>query len=612
MRYNLAYDHSNSCEKAEAVTAEAMSPQAETKTCQNCKQEFQIEPDDFAFYEKIKVPPPTWCPECRMIRRMVFYNQRKLFRRKDDASGKEIFSGIPPQAPVKVYDHDYWWSDNWDPMDYGRDYDFSRPFFEQFRELFFAVPRPSKSAKELVNSEYSNNGAYSKNTYLCFDIGDVENSAYIVRGTTVKESLDLFEAKHSELCYDGYMVDEAFKVFFSVNCEECTDVWFSRNLFGCNNCFGCVNLRNKSYYIFNKPHTKEEYQKFISAFQSGSYGAVEEMRKKARDFWASFPMRFTLAINVQNSTGEHIEHSKNLKFCYSAHESENLGYCQFVFYKATDSYDSTVFGELSLAYESAVCGLESSYGLKWSYECWPACHNLEYAAFCRSSSDLFGCVGVQKKQHCILNKPYSKEDYFALREKIIKQMNEMPYTDKRGRVYKYGEFYPPEFSVLAYNETLAQSFFPLISETAAKAGYLWREPEKRSFEITKKAGDLPDVIKDVDDSILKEILGCASCGGAYRIIPMELQFYRRIPLPLPRLCPECRFRERFKFVNPPKWWHAACQCAGETDDRKIYKNTASHSPHKKNEHCPNEFETSYAPGRPEIVYCEACYQSEVI
>ena len=32
----------------------------ETKSCQNCKNDFIIEPDDFAFYDKIKVPPPTF------------------------------------------------------------------------------------------------------------------------------------------------------------------------------------------------------------------------------------------------------------------------------------------------------------------------------------------------------------------------------------------------------------------------------------------------------------------------------------------------------------------------------------------------------------------------
>ena len=47
---------------------------SETKQCQNCKKDFIIEPDDFGFYEKIKIPPPTFCPECRMQRRLAWRN----------------------------------------------------------------------------------------------------------------------------------------------------------------------------------------------------------------------------------------------------------------------------------------------------------------------------------------------------------------------------------------------------------------------------------------------------------------------------------------------------------------------------------------------------------
>src|SRR3989344_5361870 len=75
--------------------------QPETKTCQNCKQNFQIEPEDFLFYEKMKVPPPTWCPECRLKRRMVWRNERNLYRVKDAVSGQEVFSGIPQQEYTK-------------------------------------------------------------------------------------------------------------------------------------------------------------------------------------------------------------------------------------------------------------------------------------------------------------------------------------------------------------------------------------------------------------------------------------------------------------------------------------------------------------------------------
>ena len=118
----------------------------ETKNCQNCKQNFTIEPDDFSFYEKMKVPPPTWCSECRMVRRLVFRNERNLFRRKDALTGKDSFSGFPAEANLQTYENTYWHGDAWDPMDYGVDYDFSRPFFQQFYELLSKVPLPARNS----------------------------------------------------------------------------------------------------------------------------------------------------------------------------------------------------------------------------------------------------------------------------------------------------------------------------------------------------------------------------------------------------------------------------------------------------------------------------------
>ncbi len=586
----------------------------ESRICQSCKAEFVIAPEDFSFYEKIKVSPPTWCPECRMIRRFAWRNERNLFRRKDDATGNEIFSGFPQNISARVYNLDYWWSDAWDPMEYGREYDFSRPFFDQFRELLYTVPWPAKSVIFMTNSDYCDQAGYVKNSYLCFNAGEVENSAYCITAFFSKDSFDLYQARHSELCYENYMSDESYRVFLSVNCEGCTDIWFSKNLVGCSNCFGCVNLRNKSYHIFNKPYSKEDYHAYLKQFDFGSYRVKEELTRRAHEFWKQFPMRFTLAIRVVNSTGEHIEKSKNLKYCYSIHEGENLAYSQFLEPPASDSYDYTNFGwATSQMYESLTCGDECD-NFKFCWECWPSSSNLEYCAFCRSSSNLFGCVGLKKKEYCIFNRQYTKEEYFELRDKIIQQMKDVSYTDARGRIFRYGEFFPPEFSPFAYNETLAGDFFPLGKAEAEARGYLWREPEHKEYKTTINASDLPDNIKEIDDSILKEVIGCVSCGRSYRIIQLELDFYRRIGLPLPRLCPNCRFLGRFKFVNPPKLWPGKCQCSGATSDQRqetsyIYRNAVKHF--HGDDHCPNEFETSYAPGRPEVVYCEKCYQSEV-
>lgn len=587
----------------------------ELKNCQNCKKSFAIEADDFLFYEKIKVPPPTWCPECRMMRRFLFRNQRHLFRRKDDASGKEIFASFPQAAPVKVYEHDYWWSDKWDPMEYGRDYDFSRPFFEQFRELLYSVPLFSKSIQKMVNSDYCDQGGFLKNCYLCFDTGFGENSAYVVTCVEFKDSVDLYQSTHDELCYECVMVDEGYKNFFSVDCDNNRDVWFSKDLGGCSDCFGCANLRNKSYHIFNKPYSKEEYFKKLKEFNLGSFAEVEKLKAKAGRFWIQFPVKFMHGYQNVNVSGEHIQNAKNVHSSYMVHEGQDSKYVQiaggWIGEGMTDCYDHTNFGyNAALFYEATSCG-DEAYNLKFCWECWRGVKDLEYCAYCPSAnSNLFGCVGLRNKQYCILNKQYSEEDYSVLREKIIAHMNGSPYIDSKGRVYKYGEFFPSEFSPFAYNETMAQDFFPLDEAGAKSKGFPWREPEAREYQTTIEALDLPDHIKDVDDSILKKVIACASCGRAYRIIPMELDFYQKMIISLPRFCPNCRFIERMKLVNPPKFWSRKCQCAGKADDRSIYQNQVTHF--HGGDRCPNEFKTSYAPERPEIIYCESCYQAEVV
>jgi len=65
---------------------------SEKKQCQNCQKDFVIEPDDFLFYEKIKVPPPTFCPECRLQRKMTFRNENNLHKRKCKLCNNNIIS----------------------------------------------------------------------------------------------------------------------------------------------------------------------------------------------------------------------------------------------------------------------------------------------------------------------------------------------------------------------------------------------------------------------------------------------------------------------------------------------------------------------------------------
>jgi len=592
----------------------------ESRVCQNCKQNFRIELEDFVFYEKIHVPPPTWCPECRMVRRMMFRNERKLFRIKSAKSGKEILSLYPSEAGVTVYDEKEWWSDDWDAREYGREYDFSRSFFEQFLELSKVVPRYSRDVLGMVNSDYSANASYVKNCYLLFNSNYSEDSAY---GNAVDKSFFCFDNSHiakCERCYESFWLTRCFQTHFSSQCEDCHGVWFSKNLRGCSNCFGCVNLRNKQYHIFNVPYAQEEYAKKIKSFRLDSRIELEKIRNQAKSLWHKFPNKYIEGIKNLNSSGEYVTHSKNVYHGYLVREGEDLKYVQYIqLPPSKDLMDITVGGNgMELSYEDATSGWGKVYNLKFCAECWPDVRDMEYSMFCTSSSNLFGCVGLRKKEFCILNKQYTKEEFNNLREKIIKHMDEMPYTSEirnskheiRKIIYKYGEFFPPEFSPFAYNQTIAIEHFPLTKEEVEKAGFRWQEPTRREYEITMTADKIPDSIYDIGDDILKEVIQCASCRRAYRLIHSELEFLKKEGIPAPRTCIDCRHEARISQRNKAIFYSRRCVCGGQTSENEMYKNTAAHFHGSSS--CPNEFETSYAPKRPEIVYCEACYNAEVV
>ncbi len=563
---------------------------SETRNCQNCKSDFVIEPDDFDFYSKIGVPAPTWCPECRMIRRFNFRNEKMLFRRPDGLTGQDIFSTFSPESEVTTYENNYWFGSEWDPNITGKDYDFNKTFFTQFKDLLKVAPIPARSVFKMVNSDYCNEASESKNCYLCFNTDFIEDSAYLRKIRQVKNSFDLYECENCELSYEGLVLDKCYRTFYSFGLENCVDVWFSKNLRGCTNCFGCVNLVNKSNCYFNEQLTKEEYNKKISEFNSGSYFEIEQILKKSKEFWMKFPVKYNYSLKNINATGDRIFNSKDIKDSYYIKNSQNLTYCQDVWNKSSDCYDYSVWGDgAQNVYESMTCGLGIS-NIKFCFNCWENEQNLEYCGYCIGSNDCFGCIGLYKKQYCILNKQYTKEEYFELLPKIKQHMMNMPYVDSSNRVFKYGEFFPYDISPVAYNESLAQDFFPLNPNKIIENGYQYREIKNREFEKTILAKDIPDNIKDLNEDFIKEIIECENCTKAFRIIPIEFQFYKNINIPIPRKCQDCRFTERFKFVTVPKFYNRNCM----------------------NNDCNNTFITPYAPDRPEIVYCEKCYQQEMI
>ncbi len=590
--------------------------QSETRTCQNCKIQFSIEPEDFNFYKKIEVPPPTWCPACRIQRRMAWWNERYLYHAKDAISGEKILSGTNDSSGARAIDKDYWFSDGWDQNASGKDYDWGRPFFAQFGELLRQAPIPSRFFLNFVNSDYCNNASDVKNSYLIFGCTFIEDSAYSDNSTRSRQLFDSSYTTDSELCYESFFNKKCSRILFSSYCEDSYDITFSRDCIGCSNLFGCVGLRNKNYHIFNKPYSKDEYEKEVKNLNIKSYGSLVAMKEKVRQFWLQFPVRYVRGLKNENCTGEYIFGSKNVRDSYYVNSGENLRYCQSLYSAgARDSYDQFRYGLNSeLVYECTASGNHISQA-KFCFESFQNCSDTQYCFVVNNSSHMFGCVGMHHKKYCILNKQYTKEEYEALVPKIIQHMKDMPYTDKVARVYGYGEFFPSELSLYSYNDTVAQDFFPLNKDATVQNGFAWKDPDARDYKLDISHKDLPDEVTNqtVSDSENKTVScehngKCADhCATAFKLTLQELQFYHSVGLPLPHLCPNCRYYERIAQRNPIRLFERRCSCQGIQSGN--YRNTAEHL--HGTDACQNEFETAYSPDRPEIVYCEQCYQAEV-
>ncbi len=578
----------------------------ETKQCQNCKQSFVISSEDFSFYDRIKVPSPTWCSECRLVRRMSFRNERTLYKRQCQAvgHGEAMFSVFPPEAPSTVYCHSAWWGDGWDPMTYGRGYDFSRSFFEQMYELWKSVPDVGLFNINPVNSEYCSITEGNKNCYLVIGGDFNENSSYSSFIFHSRECVDCLLLSKCEWNYETVDCISCSQLRYARYCEGCYDSAFLFNCRNCHDCFGCTNLTNSSFCIFNEQYSKDDYKKKMNEIDMGSYAQVQKTQAEFETSTLKFPRRFAKIVKSVDVTGDFVEESKNCKSCFSVFGgAENSSYLWLIYSQVKDSYDMDHSGLscLECCDSSTVYPGNKVFFSRFIF----GSHDMEYSYNCHNSAYLFGCVGLRNKQYCIFNKQYTPEEFSSIRIKIIEHMNSSPYGDAKGRIYSYGEFFPVEFSPHAYNETVAQELRPLSKEEIEASGFRYKEGTDRNYTITKKWEELPDMIDRVGDDIVGAIISCQhdgtckdQCTKAFKITQEELAFYRNFHVPLPRLCPNCRHYNRVRKKNPVKLWHRSCMC-----------DKGSHDHEGK---CSNEFETSYAPDRPEVIYCESCYQKEVL
>ena len=556
------------------------------KICKSCKTNFKIRKEDLIFYDQIKVPPPLCCPDCRMQRRLAFRNERTLYKRVCDLCKKDGISIYPNGTPFPVYCHKCWWGDGWDPTDFKIDYDVSKPFLDQFGELKNKVPRIALLVIDSINSDYTNNAGENKNCYLIFAAENSEDCLYGRLIQRCKNSMDCNVLYDSELCYECIDTRKSFKCLYGERLQECVDVLFSFNMRNCQNCIFCTNGRNLNYCIENKQYTKEGFEKKKAEILS-NYKSLEEAKKKYEQIRTQAVVKYASSVKCNNVTGDYIyncydgvrvfdaENTKNSSYIGIAEGTIDCQDCDNLYFKPERCYN--IMGTL-----------QSTNCISCVYPMY--CNEVYYSDSCYNCVSCFGCVGLNKKNYHILNKQYTKEEYEKIKNDIVDSVK------KEGI---YGEFFPGLLSPFGYNETIANEYFPMTEKEAEEKGFNWQSEASGTYgKETIKEEEMPETIADVTEDILKEILVCKDCKKNFRITKSELDFYKRMNIPLPHKDFECRHQDRMKKRNPRQLWHRACMCEMKNHPHGMQK-------------CENEFETSYSPDRPEIVYCETCYQQEV-
>ena len=351
------------------------------------------------------------------------------------------------------------------------------------------------------------------------------------------------------------------------------------------------------------------------------------------------------------------QHSKECTYCFEVNNSQD---CKFLYdcwgWNCNDTMDGSYCKDTSLWYEVLT---HSGYNTLFSLFCLSHSDNSLFCFYCNEIKNSFACVWLKNKSYCILNKQYTKEEYEELVPKIIEHMIGM---------WEWGEFFPSSLSPFGYNETVAMEYFPMtreevLSSSPEKATWAERssaelrlrgitqtenhidsssvthpnpplsrrewaetflhwptfnwsdyEPPFPKVEKIIPASKLPEDISKIPDDILNWAIECEVTKKPFRIIKQELEFYRKHNLPIPRRHPDQRHKERMEQRNPRKLFERFCDCPHCEDNwKKIGKyKEDDFALHPKTEKRAKKMITTYAPERRESIYCEVCYERDVL
>ena len=496
-----------------------------TLSCIVTGKPFEVAPREAELLRQLDLPLPRKAPFERWIY-AVGQSTPFAFRKVIcPVTETPILTRWSERGAISGVSPEWFWSDECDNSDAGVDYDFSRPFFEQFEELARRCYAPSVNRVNCDNSPYVNACVGLKDCHLCFACEYLRDCFYCALCSRSTDLVFCSGLINSELCYRCLDCEGIYGSRFLQDCKNCRDCYWCIDCIGCSNCFQCVGLRQASdgYYIRNEKVSKEEWTQTIRAIDFGSFAAETRIDNAAKEFFQDRRVYNTNFNNEGCSLIYHVDHCKN---CENAMYSQNCEDSKDVVFtsNAKDCY-SMVWGRNvercyqvvggSEAYDCAFCDGVIGNARKQMY-CF-CCYN--------GSNNLFGCFFLKTKDHCILNKQYSPAEYSAMLPRIKRHMQSTG---------EWGEWFPPSFYAVPYDESWARYFLTeLTEEQILRRGLVATVGESKTEEAIGM--ELPDTIDDFTDELCGKQIACALTGQRYSIGLQELKALRKQTCPIPRL-----------------------------------------------------------------------------
>lgn len=489
-------------------------------------------------------PKPSWVNSFEVnlspietVRRILSYrNLFHLHRRTCDATKKAIISIYPQNADLKVYDKAYWFGDDWDPLEYGQTYNPLISIFDQFNTLVRKVPQFSLQNVNSENADYCNSIESAKDCYLAFvAYGNSKDIYYSYRSISSNDIYFSTNSTSSELLFHCFSNSNCYENIFCDYCKNSQNCLFSFSLENCKNCVFSNNLQNKENYIFNKPASAQQVKDFKLRLNLGSYKHFQQCLIKFNELKKSALWKSVYNTNCENVTGNELINCNNCFLTFVGNGGENFSE-SFHFSGGQNNYRCFGLAKSDNMYMSSGCvnSSESDFLMLGynAYQC-------QYCVNIHNCKNCFFCSGLRNKEYCILNKQYTKEQYFQLKEIIIAKMKERIIDDpilKDHKVSEWGQWFPSKYSFFPYNKSYANAVFPLSKEEALRRGFSWDDEAAESLG-SRELYNAPDLISEWTDNLDNKVLQCEESNKYFNLIPQVVKRFKEYNLSFQRIHP---------------------------------------------------------------------------